>query len=224
MSRQTPISVILVGAPKIGKSHLTIKLARDLNDHCFKVKNYVHCLTMTTKHLDGYMQQPIVILDDHYKLNDGKQEIDASAVFNMISCTKYYPSFAAMEYKGIDFNSKFVIITSNFGYPRTQFLATALHRRHKHHVIAIPTTTKLEYDFSHLRFYHTVEIIDPWNGNYQYPFSERDDIPISIKQWETFPFKDRYKLIDYSQLVKILIEDYEHETKIYNNILKTLIR
>lgn len=214
---------MLVGAPKIGKSHLTIKISHDLNEKCFNIKNYVHCLTLTTKHLDGYYQQPIVVLDDHYKMSDGKQEIDASAVFNMVSCTKYYPSFANMEYKGMEFNSKFLIITSNFGYPRTQFLPAALHRRHKHHVIVIKNNHEMSYDFKHINYYHAVEIIDPWNGNYQYPFSELKDVPTDLKTWNIFPFKHLYKSITYDQLINILVDDYNKEAEIYNSIKGSLI-
>lgn len=214
---------MIVGAPKIGKSHLTIKLAHDLNLKCFQVKNHVHCITLTTKHLDGYMQQPIVVLDDHYKMADGKQEIDAAAVFNMVSCTKFYPSFASLEYKGMEFNSKFLIITSNFGYPRTQFLPTALHRRHKHHVIAIKNNLEMSIDFKHISYYHTTEIIDPWNGNYQYPFSEMKDVPMDLKMWNVFPFKSVYKQVTYEQLLNILIDDYNKELHIYNSIKDSLI-
>nr|WAY16376.1 helicase [Hepelivirales sp.] len=208
---------MLVGAPKIGKSHFTIKLASDLNTRCFNKSNYVHCMTLTTKHFDGYLQQPIVVLDDHYKLCDGKQEIDASAVFNMVSCTKFYPPFASMEYKGLEFNSKFVIITSNFGFPRTQFLSTALHRRHKHHVIMLKTKS-MQVDFSHITFYHAVELIDPWQGNYQYPFSERIDIPLDEKMFKLFPFKHLYNRVTYEQLLDILVDDYQRELNIYQAI------
>ncbi len=222
MSRQTPISILLAGAPKIGKSHFAFKIASDINLRTTNVKNYVHCITLTTEHFDGYVQQPIVIFDDHYKLNDGIQKIDASAVMNVVSCTKFYPPFAHLEYKGLDFNSKFLIISSNFGYPRTQFLASALHRRHKHHIILIKNNKPMNANFDHLNIYHTIEIIDPWNGNYQFPFSEMMDVPFDLKSMSVFPFKERYKLIHYNQLINIIIDDFENESRIYNDIMSKM--
>jgi len=218
--RQTPISCLLVGAAKIGKSHFVIKLTKAINDRLFKVKFHTHCMTSTTKHLDGYIQQPIFVLDDHYKMCDGKQEIDASIVFNCVSCTTYYPSFACIENKGLTFNSKFVIITSNYGYPVTCYLSSALHRRHKHHVILIKNSDVYDSDFNHLNIFYTKEIIDPWQGAYTFPYSQEHDVPFTMNEFNrSFPFRNRYRRINFDALIQILIDDYLHEKKIFEDVV-----
>ncbi len=209
---------MICGAPKIGKSHLMIKITHILNEALFKVKNHTFCTTTTTEHLDGYVQQPIVIFDDHYKCNDGKQQVDASHVMDAISCTSYRPRFAYLCNKGMLFTSKIVIITSNYGWPRTIYLPGALQRRHKHHIIAIKVSD-YKHDFSHLLFYHTIEIIDPWQGNYSYPFSELNDVPRTKKEMDNFPFRHRYKNVSLDSLIAIIVNDYNRESNVFASLI-----
>jgi hypothetical protein len=220
MFRCTPISAYFCGQPKIGKSHLMIKLSYDLNKLLFNVKQYVCAITMTTEHWDGYHNEPIVIFDDHYKMFDGEQKDDSTAVFNAISCTPFYPSFAHLDRKGMPFSSSILLITSNVGYPQTMYLPSALHRRHKHHFIVFKNSNILTEDFNHLSFYYAKEIIDPWKGLYIEPFSLLHDVPFSIQEFNLFPFRNLYKSVTYQQVVTIIHDDYINENVIFKNLIK----
>lgn len=218
MFRQTPTSIYLCGPPKIGKSHLVLVLTKMINSKTSNVDNHTFCITTTTEHWDGYYQQPIVVFDDHYKLADGKQIIDASLVFNIVSCTNFFPSYAKIENKGLKFKSNFLIITSNTGFPCTVYLPQALHRRHKFHVIILPNSDKKQLDFSHLDFWLSIEIIDPWQGLYTTPFNEMHDIPFNYDEFSKFPFRKRYKKISLIQLVDTVVQDYNNEKEIFAKI------
>jgi len=175
-------------------------------------------ITLITDHWDGYKQQPIVIFDDHYKKQDDKQEIDAGAVMNVVSCTAFLPNFDTAIYKMMQFNSQILIINSNFGFPSTIYLPSALHRRHKHHVICVPNNAILSNDFSHINFYYTKEIIDPYSGLYPYPFSKLHDIPFTIDEFNKFPFKNRYTKITLKHLCNIIVDDHRSELLKFNEI------
>jgi hypothetical protein len=219
MFRCTPVCLYLCGKPKIGKSHLVIRLCNYFNQKLFNVNNHTFCITTTTEHWDGYSHQPIVVFDDHYKLNDCKQIIDASAIFRVVSCTMFQPPFANINLKGLTFDSKIIIVTSNVGYPSTVFLPLALHRRHKHHVIMVPNGKPMDNDFNHVNFYYTCEIIDPFAGMYQYPFSRDHDIPFSIDEFNLLPFKKFYSLIFVQALCDIIINDYNRENHFFQDFL-----
>lgn len=223
MFRCTPISLYLCGKPKIGKSHILIKIVKEINNRLYKKKDLfsvVFTKTVTTEHWDGYFGQKIVIFDDHYKKQDGEQSLDAREVMNTVSCTNYYPSFAHLNSKGTPLNIDFLIITSNVGYPITEFIPSALHRRHKHHVICIQYKKTLSHDFSHLKFFHALEIIDPWAGNYSHPYSQLKDIPYSMEEFETFPYKHLYTEISLEALLNNLVQDYQFETGIFNKMMQ----
>jgi len=221
--RMTPIVLYLCGPPKIGKSHISLPIAKYLNSALFNVNDYVFPITLITDHWDGYKQQPIVIFDDHYKKQDDKQEIDAGAVMNVVSCTAFLPNFDTAIYKLLQFNSRILIINSNFGYPNTIYLPSALHRRHKHHVICIPNSAIMKNDFSHIDFYYTSEIIDPFAGLYPFPFSKLHDIPFNNQELKSFPFRNRYIKINLKRLCDIIVDDYNKELNNFENIHKFTI-
>jgi len=163
MFRFSPTTLYICGAPGIGKSHLIIEIVQALNNRLYHFEDYnkiVYARTVTTEHWDGYFHQPIVVFDDHYKMIDGQQEVDAREVMNVVSCTNYYPSFAVLNNKGTSFNSHFLLITSNTGFPLTIYNAHALHRRHKFHLIVVPNGKNKSFDFKHLNFYLAISPID----------------------------------------------------------------
>jgi len=211
----TPICLYVCGRPKLGKSHLVIYVCNAINARFFNVNNHTFCTTVTTEHWDGYSRQPIVVFDDHYKMNDGKQILDATTVFQVVSCTMFQPPFASLHLKGMLFDSSFVIITSNVGFPTTCFHPAALHRRHKHHVIVVPNGDAWSHDFKHLNFYYGKEIIDPYAGMYQSPFTSRNDVPYDLVQWQSFPFKHMYQLVSLDTIIQILCDDYVLESKFF---------
>jgi hypothetical protein len=210
-----PISAFFCGKPKIGKSYLMIKLSYDINEILFKKKIYAAAITLTTEHWDGYHNEPILIFDDHYKCQDNEQKVDATAVFNAVSCTPFYPPYANLSDKGLPFDSKILLINSNFGYPQTIFLPSALHRRHKHHFICIQNKRGVNPSFDHLEFYYAKEIINPWGGVFVHPFTLIHDIPYSIEEFNLFPFKNQYRKVDYNEIINIIINDYNYEFKMF---------
>lgn len=223
MFRLTPTSLYICGAPGIGKSHLLMYLVKLINARLYKFSNFksiVFARTVTTEHWDGYINQPIVIFDDHYKMIDGEQEIDAREVMNVVSCTNYYPSFAVLNNKGTPFNSHFLIITSNTGWPLTIYIPEALHRRHKLHVIVLKNNKPMDEVFSHLDLYIAFSPINLWRGNYSTPFTCNHDIPFDYDEWALFPFKHLYKKISIIDLIDLMIFDHNRESKIFNLLNK----
>lgn len=223
MFRSTPSCLYLCGAPGIGKSHLLMHIVRCLNERLYHFNDHrsiVFARTVTTEHWDGYFNQPIVIFDDHYKMVDGEQEIDAREVMNVVSCTNYYPSFAVLHNKGVPFNSHFLIITSNTGWPLTIYLPEALHRRHKLHVIVIKNANRMDVNFSHLDFYLSYTPINLWKGNYSSPFNCTHDIPFNYDEWAIFPYKHLYRKVELNNLIDLLVQDHLHEVKVFNSLNK----
>lgn len=221
MFRMSPTSLYLCGQSNIGKSHLVIKIIKLLNQRVYHFKDFNKCVfakTVTTEHWDGYNQQPIVVFDDHYKMQDGKQEIDARETMNSISCTNYFPSFAHLDRKGSPFISEIVIFTANVGWPVTQYIPEALHRRHRHHVIVINNTKPMNPDFSHLDLYYAKNLINPWNGVYSDGFSQQHDIPTTMSEFETFPFRHYYQRVTLIELIDILTSDLSSEKAKFNSI------
>lgn len=206
----SPISVYLCGKSNIGKSHLIIHLVKLLNNSLYKFKDYNKCVyarTVTTEHWDGYHGQPLVVFDDHYKMQDGKQEIDARETMNCVSCTNYYPSFAHLEKKGTALNSEILIFSSNVGWPITMYVPEALHRRHKHHIIVIPNGKDMNANFTHLDLYYAKSVINPWNGCYSNNFTELHDIPYNMDEFHSFPHNKFYVKITIDDLVDIVVKD-----------------
>lgn len=219
MFRMSPISLYICGKANIGKSYFLIKLTKEISRYLYpKVKDPVFARTTTTEHWDGYLKQPIVILDDHYKMHDGEQKLDAQTTMQVVSCTNFFPPFARMEFKGIPFNSEIVIMTSNIGWPNTIYLNEALHRRHKHHLIIIPNGLPMDDQFNHLDFWYAKGLVDPWNGNYSCGFTIHKDIPYSIAEMAAFPFRDKYERISFDKLVSIIIEDVTREKDLFNRL------
>jgi len=221
MFRQTPTVLYLCGAPGIGKSHLVLKIVKSINENLYKFDDFnkiVFARTVTTEHWDGYHNQPIVVFDDHYKMIDGEQEVDAREVMNVVSCTNYFPSFAVLHQKGTPFNSNFLIITSNTGWPLTVYINAALQRRHKLHIIIVPNSKNKDLNFKHLNFYYAKCPVDVWEGNYCYPFSCLHDVPYDLIEWDKFPYKHLYKQITFDQLINLCINDYLCEKEIFNNL------
>lgn len=216
--RFTPVTLYLCGAPKIGKSHLVLPISKYFNEKLFNATDFVFPLTVVRDHWDGYKQQPIVVLDDHYKKQDDKQEIDAGVVMNIVSCTAFLPNFDLAHFKMMAFTSQILIINSNFGYPSTIYLPDALHRRHKHHVIVIHNGLPLNVNFSHLNFFYTHEIIDPFAGLYTYPFNKLHDIPYTMSEFNLFPFRNRYRKVSLLQLCEIVVNDYNASLTTFNTI------
>eukprot|EP00481_Brizalina_sp_1-RS-2013_P001279 TRINITY_DN30_c0_g1_i7.p2 TRINITY_DN30_c0_g1~~TRINITY_DN30_c0_g1_i7.p2 ORF type:complete len:104 (-),score=13.41 TRINITY_DN30_c0_g1_i7:228-539(-) len=75
-------------------------------------------------------------------------------------------------------------------------------------------------DFNHLNIFYTKEIIDPWQGAYTFPYSQEHDVPFTMNEFNrSFPFRNRYRRINFDALIQILIDDYLHEKKIFEDVV-----
>jgi hypothetical protein len=83
----------------------------------------------------------------------------------------------------------------------------------------VPNGKPMDNDFNHVNFYYTCEIIDPFSGMYQYPFSRDHDIPFSIDEFNLLPFKKFYSLISVQALCDIIINDYNRENHFFQDFL-----
>nr|AFV48061.1 polyprotein [WUHARV Enterovirus 1] len=107
--RIEPVCLIIRGSPGTGKSLATSIIARAIAE---KFNSSVYSLPPDPDHFDGYKQQVVTVMDDLCQNPDGK---DISLFCQMVSTVEFIPPMASLEEKGIAFNSKFVIASTNSG-------------------------------------------------------------------------------------------------------------
>nr|APC23163.1 polyprotein [enterovirus A124] len=107
--RIEPVCLIIRGSPGTGKSLATSIIARAIAE---KFNSSVYSLPPDPDHFDGYKQQVVTVMDDLCQNPDGK---DISLFCQMVSTVEFIPPMASLEEKGIAFNSKFVIASTNAG-------------------------------------------------------------------------------------------------------------
>jgi hypothetical protein len=118
-ARVPPIGVALLGASAIGKSFLAshvlptlLLMKTGLVQTSDQVAGQVwNKPTGSETHFyDGYKQQAITYIDDFLK---SVEALDAADAINMISTSLYPLDMAAIDDKGMLFDSKFVVVSSN---------------------------------------------------------------------------------------------------------------
>ncbi|AFB78146.1 polyprotein [Canine picornavirus] len=124
--RVEPVGLLIHGSPGSGKS-----LATEIIGRCLTEKhggNRPYSLPPDPKHFDGYAQQPVVLMDDLGQNPDGE---DCKLLCQMISSTEFVVPMAALEEKGMNFTSKFVLASTNAAdlKPPTIMEPKALARR-----------------------------------------------------------------------------------------------
>lgn len=106
--RVEPVGLLIHGSPGSGKS-----LATEIIGRCLTEKhggNRPYSLPPDPKHFDGYAQQPVVLMDDLGQNPDGE---DCKLLCQMISSTEFVVPMAALEEKGMNFTSRFVLASTN---------------------------------------------------------------------------------------------------------------
>lgn len=113
--RPEPFVIGLFGQPGMGKSVRINLLVSQLSKHFPGVshKDLVYQRTCHVEHWDGYVGQPIVILDDLGQAADGD---DIKEFQTLVSCCPYVLPMAHLEEKGRKFSSPVIITTSNLLY------------------------------------------------------------------------------------------------------------
>lgn len=113
--RMEPFVIGLFGQPGQGKS---VRLNIVINELSLLFPGVsraqlIYQRTCHVDHWDGYVGQPIVVLDDLGQSTTGK---DIQEFQTLVSCCPYIPPMANLEDKGRKFNSPVIITTSNLKY------------------------------------------------------------------------------------------------------------
>uniref|UniRef100_A0AAU7E2P1 Genome polyprotein n=1 Tax=Miniopterus bat picornavirus TaxID=3141889 RepID=A0AAU7E2P1_9VIRU len=128
VSRVEPVGVLLRGAPGQGKSFFSMVLIKEI---C-RLKSWdtadVFQHPVGSKHMDGYAQQNIHLIDD---LGQNANDEDFELLCQMISTISFPVPMARLEEKATWYTSKLVIATTNRGDFNTKTINTAeaLERR-----------------------------------------------------------------------------------------------
>ena len=115
--RFEPFVIGLFGEPATGKTLLVQKLISLLGKSLFPGLSrgeLSYSRSCSTKHWDGYTNQPIAVLDDFgQNLSDREDLVEFE---NLISVNEYVVPMADLPSKGRKFNSPIVIVTSNMQF------------------------------------------------------------------------------------------------------------
>nr|AXF38656.1 MAG: polyprotein [Avocet picornavirus B] len=123
-----PIGVIIHGEPGTGKSVATKMIGAAMSKYYGGVEPY--SLPPDPKYFDGYVGQPVVIMDDLGQNPDGE---DMKLVCQMISSVDFTTPQADLTDKGRPFTSRLVLASTNCKdlTPPTVMCPPALRRRFK---------------------------------------------------------------------------------------------
>nr|WPV03032.1 polyprotein [buhirugu virus 9] len=128
VSRVEPVGVLLKGVPGQGKSFLTLALIKRICQLKGWDTNDVFQHPVGSKHMDGYKQQAIHLIDD---LGQNSSDEDFELLCQMISTVNFPVPMAKLEEKATWYMSKVVIATTNRDdfNTRTVNSSEALQRR-----------------------------------------------------------------------------------------------
>nr|YP_003853294.1 2C [Passerivirus A1] len=129
--RPEPYVLYLYGKPGSGKSVFAQALARTLAYHlCGDPESVYAPSSSDCAYYDGYAQQCVHYIDDVGQDPEGKDWKDFA---QLVSTSPFIVPMASLEKKGMLYNSKVIILTSNFSEPnpRASRIPQALQRRLK---------------------------------------------------------------------------------------------
>lgn len=116
-TRVEPYVIGLFGPPGSGKTTAIRTLTQMLGVSLFPARTgnqLVYSRSCSTKHWDGYDNQPIVVMDDFGQdLNDRSDLVEFE---QLVSTNRYLLPMANLEEKGRAFTSPIIILTSNMAY------------------------------------------------------------------------------------------------------------
>lgn len=149
--RRTPFHVQLMGKPGVGKSTLLKTIAYDMRSHYFPDVSDNHLIFARgkTDHFDGYSNQPIMIQDDMWSVDDYKE---VSEILPLISNVPIVVPMAHLSDKATFFDSQFILSTTNIAFPTTTAVRCnpAIWRRR--HIFAQVNIDPDVYDSSTSKF------------------------------------------------------------------------
>ncbi|UUV42172.1 MAG: polyprotein [Pedersore iflavirus] len=119
--RYEPFVLCFTGAPGIGKSFMTNKVAKILMD-AVGFNRVTAGLTYTRppghKYWSSYRDQPVIVYDDWLNLNSAESiEQQISELYQMKSTSRFIPEMAHLEEKRISANPMMVMLLCNDAFP-----------------------------------------------------------------------------------------------------------
>lgn len=141
--RTEPFHVSIYGHPGIGKSHFASAVASvlapstDLMGNPIPENMRVYSYTPGSTFMDGYMQQPVMVMDDVNQLTSGE---DAIEMIRFIGTTPLVANMATLDnpaigVKGTRFTSTIVVSTTNILYPIPKNIISAQALNRRRHVL-----------------------------------------------------------------------------------------
>lgn len=156
-SRIEPLWIYISGEAGTGKSQFTTWLARTMIE-ALRPKaqeiglppgDSVFSVNFAEKYLTGYRQQFCVVVDDIFQDREGQTDVSSAlSLINWISNVPHTTNQAALDEKGIQFESKLLITSSNVEVPHRQEInfQEALHRRMRIRLRMVPLAEEEEND------------------------------------------------------------------------------
>jgi len=120
-TRMDPVVIHLIGPPGSGKSYLSeILISKIAQAFGISKQNARYSRSMATEHWDGYRNQLIAQIDDIFTERDSTD--DAKQIIQMCSNAQWVVPMADLKDKGREFNSEFVILSSNNRFQRGSYI------------------------------------------------------------------------------------------------------
>nr|WPR17954.1 MAG: RNA-dependent RNA polymerase [Chemarfal virus 251] len=210
MRTPEPVCILIAGPPGIGKTTLINQLvagimeANDIPSSTID-KHVCFLKTGVTRHLDQYKNHSIVILDDAfskvYSAQDQDRFKDIEFIINAVSATKFTVPKADIDEKGMIFTAQYIIVSTNYAFPQSDYCAQAFFRRFSQFIIM----SFKEEDLTSQQFLHRMSSSgkfdsrdfghayirrmrgcarDLWENMYVSPFSLQHDHPENEKEWK----------------------------------------
>nr|APG77163.1 RNA-dependent RNA polymerase [Wenzhou shrimp virus 10] len=129
--RLDPITILVSGEPGCGKSLLQNKIASKLAARLDRsLSETVYVRNSSTRHWDGYKQQPLAMIDDFLQTShkQSTEPLEAEEFITLNSTCDHVLPMADLREKGMRFTSPIILYSSNHSYHQaTGKLSRQLH-------------------------------------------------------------------------------------------------
>nr|QED43051.1 polyprotein [Peach leaf pitting-associated virus] len=145
LPRKAPFFLFLTGDSGVGKSSLTQKLSRDWLAHFEMGQDCRYPRNSQDPFWSGYRRQALVTYDDFGAIQ--KEPSDEAEIIPIVSRDPYSLNMASLEEKGMFFDSRLMIASSNFlaASPNSQIHDVAAYERRRHMVIQVELKPGVPY-------------------------------------------------------------------------------
>nr|BAG84602.1 RNA1-polyprotein [Radish mosaic virus] len=186
-TRKIPFVVYAYGESRTGKTLVVDKLITDFQNHFGLGKDTVYSRNPIDQYWSGYRRQPIVSIDDF-----GAVACDPSMEAQMIPLVSSAPlplTMAAIEEKGMMFDSKFIFCSSNLleASPESKLQDNQAFRNRRHVLINVKLDATKPYNMHDFTENQIYQILKYDNGTYvvQAEFHTYGDLfSYCLERWE----------------------------------------